>query len=172
MFREKSNETSKRKSRRNFFGLSFFIIVGVAFCILSGCSESRTQQIGTAAQPDLQLMGNRFFTFSTVVRVNQIETSRDVVSGEDESSIHSPKEARVFREAVEKGWPGARITWSFSWLALKDQRPNYRDLRELIVSYHKKYGDEITFIPGGYFANMYNTRQQVNRDLHMGDEPC
>ena len=55
-----------------------------------------------------------------------------------------------------------------SWLALKDQRPNYVDLKKLIVSYHDKYGDEITFIPGGYFANMYNTRQQVNRDLHEG----
>ena len=116
----------------------------------------------------LQLMGNRFFTFNTVVRVNQIETSRHEVHGEDESSIHSPAEARVFREAVEKGWPGARMTWAFSWLALNDQRTNYIELRELIVSYHKKYGDEITFIPGGYFANMYNTREQVNRDLHDG----
>ena len=32
---------------------------------------------------------NRFFTLSTVVRVNQIETSRDVSNGEDESSIIS-----------------------------------------------------------------------------------
>ena len=119
-------------------------------------------------EPGLQLLGNRFFTFNTVVRVNQIETSRDVTHGEDESSIHSPREARAFRKAVEKGWPGARITWAFSWLALKDKRPNYRDLKKLVVSYHKKYGDEITFIPGGYFANMYNTRQQVNHDLHDG----
>ncbi|MBT5187689.1 MAG: DUF3863 domain-containing protein [Kordiimonadaceae bacterium] len=117
-----------------------------------------------------EILGNRFFTFSTVVRVNQIETSRDQAHGEDESSIHSPAEARVFREAVQKGWPGARITWSFSWLALKDQRPNYRDLKKLVVSYHEKYGDEITFLPGGDFANMYNSREQVNRDLHEGLE--
>ncbi len=116
----------------------------------------------------LPLLGNRFFTFNTVVRVRQIEVSRDVAYGPDESGIHSPKEARAFREAVEKGWPGARITWAFSWLALKDQRPNYRDLRELVVYYHEHYGDEITFIPGAYFANMYNTREQVNRDLHEG----
>jgi hypothetical protein len=129
------------------------------------------QPAGTAQlskESVLQLLGNRFFTFNTVVRVNQIETSRDVAHGEDESSIHSPQEARAFRQTVEKGWPGARITWAFSWLALNDQRPNYRDLRELVVSYHKKYGDEITFIPGAYFANMYNTREQVNRDLHEG----
>jgi len=164
--------------RRYFLRLAAFIIVGIAFCVLAGCSEKQMQQADAAdhsdsaaqllKEPGLQLLGNRFFTFNTVVRVNQIETSRDVTHGEDESSIHSPKEARAFRQAVEKSWPGASITWAFSWLALKDQRPNYRDLRKLVVSYHKKYGDEITFIPGGYFANMYNTRQQVNRDLHEG----
>ena len=49
-----------------------------------------------------------------------------------------------------------------------DKRTNYRELRELVTSYHKNYGDDITFIPGGYFANMYNSREQVNRDLHEG----
>ncbi|HBZ22055.1 MAG TPA: DUF3863 domain-containing protein, partial [Bacteroidales bacterium] len=34
--------------------------------------------------------------------------------------------------------------------------------------YHNKYGDDITFIPGAYFANAYNTKEQVNRDLHDG----
>ena len=117
---------------------------------------------------EIKLMGNRFFTFCTVVRVNQIEVSRDRNEGVDESGIHSPEAARTFRETIEKCWPGARITWTFSWLALRDQRPNYKDIRELVVSYHKKYGDEITFLPGGYFANMYNSREQVNRDLHEG----
>jgi len=125
-------------------------------------------RLAGAAQSVQELMGNRFFTFNSVVRVNQIETSRDVTNGEDESSIHTAAEARALREAVGKGWPGARMTWSFSWLALKDQRPNYRELKKLVVSYHEQYGDEITFIPGGYFANMYNTREQVNRDLHEG----
>ena len=115
-----------------------------------------------------QLMGTRFLTLNTIVRVNQIEVARDANHGEDESSIHSPAEARVFREAIEKAWPGARITWAFSWLALHDDRENYRSLRDLIVSYHKKFGDEITFIPGSYFANMYNTREQVNLDLRDG----
>jgi hypothetical protein len=113
-------------------------------------------------------MGTRFLTLNTIVRVNQIEVARDTNHGEDESSIHSPAEARVFREAIEKAWPGARITWAFSWLALHDDRENYRSLRDLIVSYHKKFGDEITFIPGSYFANMYNTREQVNLDLRDG----
>lgn len=143
-------------------------IFGLA--ILSSCTHSNRDQRGhrNEKSPGLELMGNRFFTFNTVVRVNQIETSRTASHGADESSIHTPEGARAFREAIEKAWPGAQMTWSFSWLALNDQRPNYIALRELIVSYHKKHGDEITFIPGGYFANMYNTRAQVNRDLHDG----
>jgi hypothetical protein len=119
-------------------------------------------------EPGIQLMGNRFLTFNTVVRVRQIEVTREQAFGPDESSIQTPREARIFRAAVEEGWPGARITWAFSWLALKDQRPEYRELRKLVASYHKKFGDEITFIPGAYFANMYNSRAQVNRDLHEG----
>ena len=152
-------------------------ILGALGAMLPAWSIARTSSAASnllesatlpVREPSSGLLGNRFFTFTTVVRVNQIETSRDVSNGEDESHIHGPKEARLFRETVEKGWPGARITWAFSWLALRDERPNYRDLRELVVSYHEKYGDEITFIPGGYFANMYNTREQVNRDLHEG----
>jgi len=116
----------------------------------------------------LQLMGNRFFTLCSFIRVNQIEVSRDVSLGTDESSAHTPEAARLFRETIDKNMPGARITWAFSWLALKDQRVNYVELKKLIVSYHKKYGDEITFLPGGFFSNMYNTREQVNQDLHDG----
>ena len=119
-------------------------------------------------KPELSLMGNRFLTFNTVVRVRQIEVTRNEAHGPDESSVHTPAEARTFREAIEKAWPGARITWAFSWLALHDERESYRELRELVVSYQKKFGDEITFIPGAYFSNMYNTREQVNRDLHEG----
>ena len=53
-------------------------------------------------------------------------------------------------------------------MALNSQTPEYQQLRKLVASYHQLHGDEITFIPGAYFANMYNTREQVNRDLHDG----
>lgn len=119
-------------------------------------------------QKEKPVSGQRFFTLATVVRVNQIETSRNEAHGEDESAIHSAKEARIFRETIARVWPGARITWAFSWLALQDQRQNYQEIRDLVVEYHHTYGDEITFIPGGYFANMYNSREQVNQDLHEG----
>ena len=126
------------------------------------------QETLSSKDQGLKLLGNRFFTFSTVVRVNQIEVSRDKNDGVDESGIHSAEAARTFRETIEKCWPGARISWAFSWLALKDQRPNYLEIKKLVVSYHEKFGDEITFLPGGFFANMYNSREQVNRDLHEG----
>ncbi len=141
----------------------------------------RYEFIGSFATPDepsppntptelqtLPLMGQRFLTINTVVRVRQIEVSRDVFYGPDESSIHTPSEARTFREAIENAWPGARITWAISWLALHDEREQYRELRKLIVSYHQSFGDEVTFIPGAYFSNMYNTREQVNLDLREG----
>jgi hypothetical protein len=120
------------------------------------------------ADETLSLTGNRFLTLNTIVRVRQIEVTRDTAHGPDESSVHTPAEARTFREAIDKAWPGARITWAFSWLALHDGRDSYRELRELVAGYHGKFGDEITFIPGAYFANMYNSREQVNRDLHDG----
>jgi hypothetical protein len=113
-------------------------------------------------------MGSRFLTFNTVIRVNQIEVSRDRNVGYDERKQHTPEKVIRFREAIESGFPGARITWAFSWLALHDTTANYRIIRELVAGYHYKYGDEFTFIPGAYFSNAYNSIEQVNRDLHEG----
>ena len=115
-----------------------------------------------------QLIGHRFLTFNTVIRVNQIEVARDKNVGQDERKDHTPARVIKFRNAVEAGFPGARITWAFSWLALHDTSANYTKIRELVVDYHYKYGDEITFIPGAYFANAYNSTEQVNKDLHEG----
>lgn len=113
-----------------------------------------------------RLLGRRFLTLNTVIRVNQIEVARDRNEGVDERAVHTPARVVAFRQAVDKGFPGARITWAFSWLALHDQSPDYVRIRELVAGYHHRYGDEITFIPGGYFANAYNSTEQVNRDLH------
>ena len=71
--------------------------------VLSSCvnpnskqEEVKNEETHVKSQ-GLELMGNRFFTFNSVVRVNQIETSRDISNGKDEGSIHSPKEARELR---------------------------------------------------------------------------
>ena len=113
-------------------------------------------------------IGGRFLTLNTVVRVNQIEVTRERNEGSDESAIHTPAAAEAFRAAIAEGWPGASITWSLSWRALHSDAPNYREIRALIKHYAAELGDDVTFIPGAYFANMYSTREQVNRDLHDG----
>ena len=63
-------------------------------------------------------MGHRFLTLNTVIRVNQIEVARDRDEGMDERQNHTPEAVVAWRNAVEAGFPGARITWAFSWRAL------------------------------------------------------
>ncbi len=123
---------------------------------------------GRKAAGSLSLKGNRFLTLNSAIRVNQMEVSRTRALGLDEAEFHTPTYIQALRDAVEAGWPGARMTWSFSWLALHDKRPNYHRIRDLVAGYNEKYGDELTFTPGAYFPNVYNTREQVNRDLHEG----
>lgn len=133
----------------------------------TGTLQAKTMVKNNSAPVNgIALLGNRFLTFNAVVRVNQIEATRSRLIGQDETALHTPEAAQSFRDAFEKGWPGGRMTWAFSWLALQDPRENYKAIRQLVAGFHRKYGDEITFIPGGYFANMYNTREQVNADIH------
>ena len=141
-----------------------FMLSFMLFTILSGASTKDNQNQGNS----IPLMGTRFLTFNAVIRVNQIEVARDKNVGEDERDLHTPSVVIKFREAINAGFPGAKITWAFSWLALHDTTSNYRKIRELVVGYQSKYGDEITFIPGAYFANAYNPTEQVNKDLHDG----
>ncbi len=129
-------------------------------------AASATVPPGSAAPVCPPLLGRRFLTFNAAIRVNQIEVTRDRNAGDDEAGDHTPETVQAYRRAFEQGWPGGRLTWALSWQALRDQRPNYQAIRELVAGYHRQHGDEVTFLPGGYFANMYNTRDQVNRDLH------
>jgi len=108
----------------------------------------------------------RFVTHVSVVRVNQIEVTRTHSIGEDEAPLNSPDHIRARRDAFAGGAPDGRMTWAISWLALKDDRQEYKEARRLLASYHDKYGDEVTFIPGGYFAPMYNTREENRKTIH------
>jgi len=114
------------------------------------------------------LQNKRFLTINAIVRVNQIEVSRERSVGSDESGLHTPEKVKEMRQALRSGCSSAQMTWAMSWLALLDDRPNYRAIRELLARYVHEYGDEVTFIPGAYFSPMYNSRRQVNRDLHEG----
>jgi hypothetical protein len=108
----------------------------------------------------------RFVTHVSIVRVNQIEITPTRNLGEDEVPDNSVAHIQSRREAFARGCPGGKMTWAISWLALNDARQQYKDARRLLVRYHEQYGDEITFIPGGYFAPMYNTREQTRQTIH------
>jgi len=139
--------------------MKFAYVLWLFACIVS-CSRPQ--------EPLKGVEGGRFFTFNTVVRVNQIEVSRDRSVGQDEKERHTLANVQAFRKAVYDGWPEAKITWAFSWLALYSQDENYAAIRQFAKECHEKYGDDVTFIPGAFFANAYNSREQVNRDLHEG----
>ncbi|MEI6139697.1 MAG: DUF3863 domain-containing protein [Mariniphaga sp.] len=141
------------------------LIVFTGFLLLLAFTSFKN---GKKEDSQTPLIGNRYLTFNSVIRVNQIEVSRDVNKGFDERNLHTPAKLIEFRNAIEKGFPGAKVTWALSWLALHDTTSNYIKIRELVAGYHYKYGDEVTFIPGAYFANAYNSTEQVNKDLHDG----
>jgi len=112
-------------------------------------------------------MRGRFLTHVSVVRVNQIEVTPTRNIGEDESALNSPAHIRSRSDAFRRGCPGGKMTWAISWLALQDQRKEYQEARRLLASFHDRYGDEVTFIPGGYFAPMYDTREHIRQTIHQ-----
>ena len=121
---------------------------------------------GAASSAASTGLRGRFVTHVSVVRVNQIEVTRTHNIGEDEAPANSPDHIRSRRDAFGRGCPEGRMTWAISWLALNDNRQEYKEARRLLASYHDKYGDEITFIPGGYFAPMYNSREETRQTIH------
>jgi Domain of Unknown Function with PDB structure (DUF3863)/Domain of Unknown Function with PDB structure (DUF3864) len=144
-------------TRREFLGTATGAAASLA---LAGGASSAV----TAATSPLR---GRFLTHVSVVRVNQIEVTPTHSIGEDEAADNTPAHIRSRREAFERGCLGGRMTWAISWLALNDNRQQYKDARRLLASYHDRYGDEITFIPGGYFAPMYDTREHNQQTIHQ-----
>ena len=113
-----------------------------------------------------RFLGERYFTYIGFVRVNQIEVSRDKNVGEDERSANTPELVQLMRDSFGKAFPGGRMTWGISWLALTDQTEQYVTIRKMLAGFHHQFGDEITFLPGGYFGPMYNTREEINDAVH------
>jgi Domain of Unknown Function with PDB structure (DUF3863)/Domain of Unknown Function with PDB structure (DUF3864) len=144
-------------TRREFLGTATGAAASLA---LAGGASSA---VAAATSP----LRGRFLTHVSVVRVNQIEVTPTHSIGEDEAADNTPAHIRSRREAFERGCPGGRMTWAISWLALNDNRQQYKDARRLLASYHDRYGDEITFIPGGYFAPMYDTREHNQQTIHQ-----
>jgi hypothetical protein len=145
-------------TRRRFLSTA----TGTAASLALAGSASSVLAATVAKSP----LRGRFLTHISVVRVNQIEVTPTHSIGQDEAADNTPDHIRARRQAFERGCPGGRMTWAISWLALNDNRQQYKDARRLLASYHDKYGDEITFIPGGYFAPMYDTREHNQQTIH------
>lgn len=133
--------------------------------LVAGAAEPGTR---TDAPGMPTILGRRSITFTSVIRVNQIEAGRTQNLGQDEGRIHTVEAVRNLRQDFTQAFPGGRMTWALSCLALQDQRPNYQAIRRQVADYQRTLGDEVTFIPGAYFAPMHNSREQVDRDLHDG----
>jgi hypothetical protein len=141
------------------------------FLARAAASATTLALAGTAGSAKAPVAGpsmlrGRFLTHVSVVRVNQIEVTPDRSIGEDEAVDNRPERIRSRREAFRAGCPSGRMTWAISWLALNDSRKEYQEARRLLASYHDRYGDEVTFIPGGYFAPMYDTREHIQQTIH------
>lgn len=109
----------------------------------------------------------RYYCFTIVVRLNQIEVAPAAYLGFDESTENTPENLKKFREAIAKAIPEARITIAFSHSALADASGNYRELRRLAREYAQKYGDDITYVAGGYFIGAYVPRERAK--AHIDD---
>ena len=78
----------------------------VAFALLCLCPGPALARLG------------RVLSLATQVRYWSVEVSRNQHLGHNESSLHTVANCRAFRDAVAAGFPGAPITWGFSWIAL------------------------------------------------------
>ncbi len=145
-------------TRRRFLG-------GAAISAASIAASAKGMIAETPRRDPSGLQG-RFLTHVSLVRVNQIEVTPTHSIGEDEVADSRPERIRSRREAFQRGCPDGKMTWAISWLALHDRRKEYQEARHLLASFHDRYGDEVTFIPGGYFAPMYDTREHIRRTIH------
>lgn len=114
--------------------------------------------------PNRPAIGRRL-TLNTVIRRHQIEATRTRSLWDDESELHSARLVERFSDAVRQAIPHAQLTWALSWGALTDPSARYRDIRRLLAEIVHEHGDDVTFVPGGFFANLYGTRDEVARDI-------
>ena len=109
--------------------------------------------------------GRRMLALTVVVRLNQIEVSHDNFIGFDESQRVSLENAQLFRGTIAKAFPNGAITWALSYGALTSELAHFKDILAYVKQCHFQYGDDVTYIPGGYFANAYSPIDKVNAEI-------
>ncbi len=123
-------------------------------------------QNSPAAGHAIPPLSGRFVTHVSVVRVNQIEVTPTKNLGEDEVPDNSPAPHSLAARGIRARLPRRKNDLGNQLARVEGQRQQYKDARRLLVDYHDKYGDEITFIPGGYFAPMFDTREHNRETIH------
>lgn len=106
-------------------------------------------------------MKGRYYCFTIVVRVNQIEVAPGLNLGVDERFENTLENLVKYREAIAGAMPDARITIAFSHAALADKGDNSVALRQKAKEYHEQYGDDVTYMLGAYFAGAYSPREDI-----------
>ncbi|MBR3755458.1 MAG: DUF3863 domain-containing protein [Clostridia bacterium] len=106
-------------------------------------------------------MNGRYFCFTIVVRVNQIEVAPGINLGKDECGENTLENLIAYRSAIAAAIPGARITIAFSHEALTDKSENFTALRLKAKEYHDLYGDDVTYMLGAYFSGAYSPREAI-----------
>lgn len=109
--------------------------------------------------------GRRFLTLNFVIRCHQVEATRTRHLLADERSLHDAAGVADLADVVRRSFPDARVTWALSWAALLDRSARYRDIRNLLTTLQRDHGDDITFLPGGFFSPVFSSRAQVRRDI-------
>jgi len=148
---------STKQNRRDFL-----ISAAASGAALAISNPARALEGASQLSP----LHGRYLTHVSVVRVNQIEVTPTRNKGEDEAADNRPERIKSRRDAFARGCPEGKMTWAISWLALHDTRKEYQEARRMLAGYHDRYGDEVTFIPGGYFAPMYDTREHNRVTIH------
>ena len=111
----------------------------------------------------------RYLAFMTAVRLHSWENTRARSHG-GATDPETPEIAVKMRKGLEEAFPGARITWAWSWGALNSMDSKYVELRKLMPQFVKEYSDEMTVWPGVYFEDKFNTLEQAKKDMHEGLE--
>ena len=106
-------------------------------------------------------MKGRYYCFTIVVRVNQIEVAPGLHLGTDERLENTLENLVKCREAIADAMPEAQITIAFSHEALSDKTENFVALRQKAKEYHEQYGDDVTYMLGAYCAGAYSPRQDI-----------
>lgn len=106
-------------------------------------------------------MKGRYYCFTIVVRINQIEVAPGVNLGVDERRENTLENLIKYRTAIADAIPDARITIAFSHEALQDGSENFVALRQKAKEYHEIYGDDVTYMLGAYFSGAYSPRENI-----------